>query len=62
MEDRDRDDHRPGLGNDDRDEGAQRTRAVYGSRLVHLARNGQQVLAQQEDVVGVGEEGWHQQG
>ena len=56
VEDRDRDDHRPGLRQDDRDQRPERAGPVDRGRLVHLARDRQQVLAQQEHVVGVGEE------
>ena len=39
----------------------ERPGAIHRGRLVHLARDRHEVLAHQEDVVGVGEERWQQQ-
>ena len=56
MEQADRDDGRDRLRQDDRAEDPERARAVDHRRLVEVARDRHEVLAQQEDVVGVGEE------
>ena len=53
---RDRDDRRDRLRHDHRAQDPERARAVDHRGLVQVARDRHEVLAQQEDVVGVGEE------
>ena len=48
-----------GLWDDDGPQDAEWPRAVHHRRLIQLARQGHEVLPEQEDVVGVGEEVRH---
>ena len=55
------DDRRGGLWQDHRDERAERAGTIDHGRFIQIARDAQEKLAQQENVVGIGEEMRHQQ-
>ena len=61
VEQRHGDDHGRRHGHDDAGENSERAGAVDGRRLVDLARDGHEVLAQEKDVVGVGKEVRHRE-
>ena len=56
-----RGDRGPGLRHDDRDQGAKGPGAIDHGRLVHIARDAHEELAQQKHVVGIAEEVRYQQ-